>query len=205
MTTTANFFEQDIILEDELVRIEPLLEKHFELLLPVAMEQSLWLFTVAKINSKETFRKYFDTAMEEKRNKKSYPFAYFNKQTQQYVGSTRFGNIEFAHKKAEIGWTWIHPSLQGTGFNKHCKFLLLSFGFETLGLNRIELKTSLLNLKSQKAMLKIGAVQEGILRKNTINDDGTVRDTVYFSLLNDEWPAVKENIFKEFINVSLSR
>lgn len=205
MTTAANFFDQDIILEDELVRIEPLLEKHFELLLPVAMEQSLWLFTVAKINSKETFRKYFDTAMEEKRNKKSYPFAYFNKQTQQYVGSTRFGNIEFAHKKAEIGWTWIHPSLQGTGFNKHCKFLLLSFGFETLGLNRIELKTSLLNLKSQKAMLKIGAVQEGILRKNTINDDGTIRDTVYFSFLNDEWPAVKENIFKEFINVSLSR
>ena len=205
MTTTAIFFEQDIILEDELVRIEPLQEKHFELLLPVAMEQSLWLFTVAKINSKETFRKYFDTAMEEKRNKKSYPFAYFNNQTQQYVGSTRFGNIEFAHKKAEIGWTWIHPSLQGTGFNKHCKFLLLSFGFETLGLNRIELKTSLLNLKSQKAMLKIGAVQEGILRKNTINDDGTVRDTVYFSFLNDEWPAVKENIFKEFINVSLSR
>lgn len=205
MTTAANFFDQDIILEDELVRIEPLLEKHFELLLPVAMEQSLWLFTVAKINSKETFRKYFDTAMEEKRNKKSYPFAYFNKQTQQYVGSTRYGNIEFAHKKAEIGWTWIHPSLQGTGFNKHCKFLLLSFGFETLGLNRIELKTSLLNLKSQKAMLKIGAVQEGILRKNTINDDGTIRDTVYFSFLNDEWPAVKENIFKEFINVSLSR
>ena len=204
MTTTANFFEQDIILEDEFVRIEPLQEKHFELLLPVAMEQSLWLFTVAKINSKETFRKYFDTAMEEKRNKKSYPFAYFNNQTQQYVGSTRFGNIEFAHKKAEIGWTWIHPSLQGTGFNKHCKFLLLSFGFETLGLNRIELKTSLLNLKSQKAMLKIGAVQEGILRKNTINDDGTIRDTVYFSFLNNEWPAVKENIFKEFINIPLS-
>jgi RimJ/RimL family protein N-acetyltransferase len=199
MITTGNFFERDIILENELVRIEPLEEKHFELLLPVAMEESLWLFTVAKINSTEAFRKYFDAAMEEKQNKRSYPFAYFNKPTQQYAGSTRFGNIEFAHKKMEIGWTWIHPSLQGTGFNKHCKFLLLGFGFETLGLNRIELKTSSLNLKSQKAMLKIGAVKEGILRKNTINDDGSTRDTVYFSFLADEWPAVKQNIFKEFI------
>jgi len=199
MITTENFFDQQIILEDELVRIEPLEEKHFDLLLPTAMHPTLWLFTVAKIDSPEAFRKYFDTALEEKRNKRSYPFAYFNKQTNEYVGSTRFGNIEFAHKKVEIGWTWIHPSLQGTGFNKHCKFLLLQFGFETLGLNRIELKTSLLNLKSQKAMLKIGAVKEGVFRKNIINDDGTLRDTVYFSFINDEWPEIKQNIFKEFI------
>lgn len=199
MITFDNFFKQQIILEDDLVRIEPLEEKHFDLLLPTAMESALWLFTVAKINSPESFRKYFDTALEEKRNKRSYPFAYFNKYTNQYVGSTRFGNIEFAHKKVEIGWTWIHPSLQGTGFNKHCKFLLLRFGFETLGLNRIELKTSLLNLKSQKAMLKIGAVKEGIFRKNIINDDGTLRDTVYFSFINDEWPEIKQRIFKEFM------
>ncbi len=199
MITTENFFEQEIVLEDELVRIEPLQEKHFELLMPTAMEGSLWLFTVAKIDSKGAFRKYFDTAMEEKRNRKSYPFAYYHKQQQRYVGSTRFGNIEFAHKKAEIGWTWIHPSLQGTGFNKHCKFLLLSFGFETLGLNRVELKTSHLNLKSQKAMLKIGATKEGIFRKNIINENGTIRNTVYFSFINDEWQAIKENIFKEFI------
>ena len=195
----STFFEQEIILEDELVRLEPLEEKHFDLLLPVAMENSLWLFTVAKINTAEEFRKYFDAALEEKKNKRSYPFAYYNKQTGQYAGSTRFGNIEFAHKKVEIGWTWIHPSLQGTGFNKHCKFLLLSFGFEILLLNRIELKTSLLNLKSQKAMLKIGAIKEGIFRKNIINDDGTIRDTMYFSFINEEWPAIKNSIFKEFI------
>lgn len=195
----SEFFEQELILEDELVRIEPLEEKHFELLLPTAMEESLWLFTVAKINSRDAFRKYFDTAMEEKKNKRSYPFAYYHKQKQRYAGSTRYGNIEFPHKKLEIGWTWIHPSLQGTGFNRHCKFLLLRYGFETLGLNRIELKTSLLNLKSQKAMLKIGAVKEGILRKHTINDDGTTRDTVYFSFLDDEWPLIKSSIFKEFL------
>lgn len=196
------FFETGIILEDDLVRLEPLQEKHFDLLLPTAMENSLWLFTVAKINSVESFRKYFDTALEEKRTKRSYPFAYYHKQEQRYVGCTRFANIEFPHKKMEIGWTWIHPSLQGTGFNKHCKFLLLQFGFETLGLNRIELKTSSLNLKSQKAMLKIGAVKEGVFRRNIVNDDGTIRDTVYFSFIKEEWPEIKGIIFNQFINSS---
>jgi RimJ/RimL family protein N-acetyltransferase len=192
----STFFDSTIILEDELLRIEPLEEKHYELLLPVAMNKELWLYTAAKINEPADFRRYFDTALEERKNKKSYPFAYFNKQTGQYAGSTRYANIEFAHKKLEIGWTWIHPSLQGTGFNKHAKFLLLSYGFETLQLNRIELKTSHLNVKSQKAMRKIGAVEEGTFRKSYINDDGFVRNTVYFSFIIDEWPAIKEKIFE---------
>lgn len=194
-----HFFETDFILENERVRLEPLKEKHFELLLPVAMNKPLWEFTTVKINTEADFKKYFETALEEKRLKKSYPFAYFDKQQNQYAGCTRFGNIEFNHKKLEIGWTWIHPSLQGTGFNKHCKFLLLSFAFETLLLNRVELKTSSLNLKSQKAMLKIGAVKEGVFRRNIINDDGSLRDSVYFSFINEEWPEIKQKIFGEFI------
>jgi N-acetyltransferase len=194
-----DFFERIIILEDDLVRLEPLEEKHYPLLLPVAMEESLWKFTVAKINSDMAFRRYFDTALEEKKQRRSYPFAIFDKRKNEYAGSTRYGNIEFHHKKVEIGWTWITPSLQGTGFNKHCKFLLLSYGFDTLGLNRVELKTSSLNLRSQRAMEKIGAVREGVLRKNTINDDGTTRDTVYFSFLIDEWPAIKASLFSEFL------
>jgi N-acetyltransferase len=195
----TDFFKKEIILEDKLVRIEPLEEKHFEFLLPTALEPSLWLYTAAKINSPETFRRYFDKAMEEKRQNQSYPFAYYNKQQQQYVGSTRYANIDFENKKLEIGWTWINPSQQGTGFNKHCKFLLLNYGFETLGLNRIELKTSILNHKSQKAMLKIGAVKEGVFRKHMINEDGSIRDTVYFSFINDEWPDIRKTIFREFV------
>ena len=195
-----SLFDQNIILENDIVRLEPLEENHFSLLLPVAMHHDLWLYTVAKIKTPEHFRKYFDTAMEEKNGKVSYPFAIYDKLKNEWAGSTRFSNIEFHHKKLEIGWTWIKPSLQGTGFNKHCKFLLLRYGFEVLQLNRIELKTSLLNLKSQKAMLKIGAVKEGILRKNIINDDGTTRDTVYFSFLNEEWPAIKISVFKELVD-----
>lgn len=194
-----NFFDRPYILEDSLVRLEPLEEKHYELLLPVALHKELWLYTGAKVNSAADFRRYFDTALLEKQNKKAYPFAYYNKQTKQYAGSTRFGNIEFIHKKVEIGWTWIHPNLQGTGFNKHCKYLLLSYGFENLLLNRIELKTSLLNLKSQNAMLKIGAVKEGVLRRHSINEDGLVRDTVYFSFIAEDWQGIKQTVFSEFI------
>lgn len=190
-----NFFDSIIILEDDLVRIEPLEEAHYQLLLPTAMQKEIWEFTTAKINSPEDFRKYFDTALQEKQQKRSYPFAYFNKQTQQYVGSTRYGNIDFANRRLEIGWTWIHPKMQGTGFNKHCKFLLLSYGFKQLQLNRIELKTSHLNLKSQNAMLKIGATREGVFRNHIINEDGSIRHNHFFSFIKEEWPAIQQSIF----------
>ena len=191
------FFEQEIILQDEYVRLEPLQERHFDLLLPVALEKDLWRFTVARIETGEQFRDYFDTALHEKAQYRSYSFAVYDKKEKAYVGSTRFGNIDLKNKRLEIGWTWLHPSLHGSGFNKHCKYLLLTYCFETLQLNRVELKTSLLNLRSQKAMLRIGAVQEGIFRKHTINDDGTIRDTVYFSFIKDEWPSIKATFFKD--------
>jgi N-acetyltransferase len=193
------FFTDPIVLEDGWARLEPLEEKHFELLLPTAMQPMIWEFTMARIRSAEDFRKYFDTAIAERLQQRSYPFAIFDKQQNEYVGCTRFGNVDLKNKKVEIGWTWLHPKLHGAGFNKHCKFLLLEYCFEKLLLIRVELKTSSLNLRSQKAMLKIGAVKEGTLRKNFINDDGTVRDSVYFSFLDEEWPGVKASIFKEFL------
>ena len=193
-----HFFEIPIVLEDERARLEPLEEKHFELLLPTAMQTMIWEFTMAKIYTAADFKKYFGTALEERQQKKSYPFAIYCKQSNQFLGCTRFANIDFKNKKFEIGWTWLHPQLHGTGFNKHCKFLLLRYCFEKLELIRVELKTSSLNIRSQKAMLKIGAVKEGTLRKNFINDDGTARDSVYFSFLDEEWQAIKDTVFKEF-------
>ncbi len=205
MITTDNFFEQDHTLENERVRLEPLTEKHFELLLPIALHTVLWEFTSTKVSSEADFKRYFDTALAEKKAGSSYPFAIYDKLHNQYAGCTRYGNISFPNKRVEIGWTWYHPELQRTGINKTTKFLLLSFGFETLNLNRIELKTSVLNLKSQGAMLKIGAVKEGVLRNHMINDDGLVRDTMYFSFIKEEWPSIKENTFKEFFNLPQSR
>lgn len=187
-----------ILLENERARLEPLDESHFPELLPIAMEKELWEFTSADIRSADDFRRYFDQALKEKREAVSYPFAIYDKLNSCYAGCTRYGNITMPHKRLEIGWTWYKPCLQRTGINKASKFLLLSYGFEHLGLNRIELKTSLLNLKSQGAMLKIGAVKEGILRKHMIAENGTVRDTVYFSFIKDDWPGIRNSIFSEF-------
>ena len=200
MITTDIFFEQEIILEDNRARLEPLTEKHFDALMAVALSNSdIWKFTLANITDEPSFTHYFNTALIERENKASYPFAMFDKKENRYVGCTRYANISFRDKRMEIGWTWIDPLLQGSGINKHNKFLMLQFAFETLNLNRVELKTAGTNLKSQRAMEKIGAVREGVLRKHSINDIGAIRDTVYYSFINDDWPQIKKDIFKDFI------
>jgi RimJ/RimL family protein N-acetyltransferase len=137
--------------------------------------------------------------LEEKDAKASYPFLIFDKQTNSVAGSTRYGNISFPHKRLEIGWTWIHPVHQGTGLNKSCKFLLLQFAFEELGFNRVELKTDILNQQSQKAMRKIGAKEEGIFRKHSVTSEGRIRDSIFFSITNDDWKEIKGTIFTEFV------
>lgn len=190
--------DNSIILENERAKLVPLEEIHYELLLPIAMQPSLWKFTSAKIVTPKDFRKYFETALSEKAQGSSIPFAIMDKSNGKYAGCTRFGNISEEHKRLEIGWTWYAEEAQRTGLNKACKFLLLSYCFENLGLNRVELKTSLLNEKSQTAMIKIGAVQEGILRRHMINEDGSLRDSVYFSFIKEEWPLTKEKIFSTY-------
>ncbi len=196
---TDLFCEKEYILENERARLEPLSERHFSHLLPIAMQKEIWEFTSADIKNEEDFKRYFNQALSERKSGNAYPFAIYDKHAKQYAGCTRFGNITFPHKKLEIGWTWYQPSLQRTGINKACKYLLLSFGFEQLELNRIELKTSILNLKSQGAMFKIGAVKEGVLRRHMIAENGTVRDTVYFSFIREEWPEIKQKIFSEYL------
>ena len=194
---TDNFFKEDIILENRRARLEPLQPQHYQKLLHIALEKELWLFTSNFVDNEADFKRYFENALTERKAGLGYAFAVYDKQTGQYAGCTRFGSISFMHKRVEIGWTWYHPNFHGTGLNKACKLLLLNYGFETLHLNRIELKTSLLNLKSQAAILKIGAVKEGIFRNHLITERGIVRDTVYYSIIKEEWQTTKEKLLSE--------
>lgn len=193
-----DLLESNIILENDRARLEPLAENHFEELWPVAQHEELWALTTSAIKTKEDFIKYFDTAIEEKKKGLSYPFAIFDKDAGRYGGCTRFGNIDNKHKRLEIGWTWYEPALQRTGLNRNCKFLLLRYGFETMGLNRIELKTSTINFRSQKAMEQIGAVKEGVFRNHMVNPDGSLRHSVYYSFIKEDWPQIKAAIFKNY-------
>ena len=193
-------FSMPVILQNKKARLIPLQKEHFEELKSIAFDESLWKYTITKIYTEDDLRNYIEIAIEEREKFQSYPFVIYDVATGKIAGSTRYGNISSEHRRVEIGWTWYAPVFQRTGLNRACKFELLQYAFEKLNCIRVELKTGSLNLTSQTAIAKIGATKEGVLRKHMIQEDGSFRDTVYFSILQDEWPSVKQSIFMEFAN-----
>jgi len=161
----------------------------------IAFEPSIWALGMNHLQERADLYDYIASALEDKKQEAAYPFLITDKRNGQVAGSTRFGNISIANKRLEIGWTWIHPQFQGTGLNRACKYLLLEYVFDTLLFNRVEIKTDVLNHQSRKAILKMGATQEGIFRKHQVTAGGRIRDSIYFSILNDEWPDIRARIF----------
>jgi RimJ/RimL family protein N-acetyltransferase len=137
---------------------------------------------------------YIETALSEQEHGASLPFAIIEKATRRAIGSTRYGNIDRTHHRIEIGWTWVGREWQRTAVNTEAKYLLLKHAFETLGCMRVELKTDSLNERSRAAILRIGAREEGIFRNHIITARGRIRHTVYFSIIDSEWPAVKARL-----------
>ena len=128
------------------------------------------------------------------------PFVTVDKKSSTVVGSTRFGNIDTANRKAEIGWTWITPAFQRTFVNTEAKLLMLTHAFEVWGCIRVELKTDANNARSRAAIVRIGGVEEGTLRNHMITDTGRYRESVYFSIVDSEWPGVKEGLEDKLAN-----
>ncbi|HEX8736475.1 MAG TPA: GNAT family protein [Pyrinomonadaceae bacterium] len=185
---------EPVVLESELVRLEPLEFKHLEALCAVGLEESIWLWSPQKIKNAKDLRGYVETALAESARGVSLPFVTIDKSRNKIVGSTRFGNIDAQNLRAEIGWTWINPAWQRTFVNSGAKLLMLTHAFETWKCIRVELKTDALNEKSRNAISRLGAKQEGIFRQHMICDTGRLRDTVFFSILDSEWQAVKERL-----------
>jgi RimJ/RimL family protein N-acetyltransferase len=184
-----------VTLEGRRVRMEPLdLGRHWDGLLAIGLDPDLWKWTINRPETAAELRGYLETALEEQRQGRSLPFATVDRVSGRVAGCTRFGNIEPRHRKTEIGWTWVGREFQRSHVNTEAKFLMMSHAFETWGVVRLELKTNLLNRKSRDAMLRIGCVEEGVLRKHMISDAGVRRDTVYYSVLDDEWPQVKARL-----------
>ena len=176
------------------VRLEPITIDHLPGLIEAGLYPELWQWIPTPVTTPDEMRAYVETALDEARRGVSIPFVIIDRPTNRVIGSTRYANISTADRHLEIGWTWITPAFQRTAANTETKLLLLTHAFETLGCIRVELKTDALNVKSRNAILRIGAKEEGTFRKHRITASGRVRDTVYFSIIDTEWPAVKAGL-----------
>ena len=183
-----------ITLEGTHVRLVPLAMEHAAALLPVTLHEELWRWTISRVQSPADLDRYIAAALRERELGTALPFATVHRASGQPVGSTRFGNYDAEHRRVEIGWTWIAPPWQRTAINTEAKLLMLRHAFEEMRCIRVELKTDALNARSRAAILRLGAKEEGILRKHTITSRGRVRDTVYYSILEEEWPGVRAGL-----------
>ena len=183
---------QIITLKKDFAELRPLHKSDKGALLAIATDPEIWRFTPSRIHNEAELDQYLDNAFQMFEKNLRYPFVIRDLRTGAVAGSTSFGNYSAKDQRIEIGWTWLGRNFQGSGLNKLCKFLLLQYAFEELNCLRVELKTDFLNLQSRKAMRNIGFKEEGVLRSHTAMHDGRRRDTIYYSMLVDEWEVVKE-------------
>lgn len=190
-------FPQNIVLENEIVLLRPLQLDDVKNLLDFSIhEPDTWYYSLVRANGKENLENYIQLAIKAKENKTEFPFIVFDKKAGKYAGSTRFYDINLPFKTLQLGYTWYGKDFRGTGLNKNCKFLLLQFAFETLGMERVEFRADNNNQRSIAAMKSIGCKVEGVLRSNTPTAEGVVRrDSIVLSILKDEWfTDVKQNL-----------
>ncbi len=187
-------FSKDYILEDDFVLLRPLEINDFNHLLTFALnEPEIWKYSLLSGSGEEGLKKYITQAVEARQTCKEYPFIVYDKINQSYAGSTRFYDIQLAYHTVQLGYTWYGKKFQGTGLNKHCKFLLFTFAFEQMGFERVELRADNRNTRSKAAMQSIGCTVEGVLRRHMPAPEGGRRDSIVLSILDDEWKdSVKE-------------
>lgn len=173
----------------DLIALEP---GHFADLETVAQDKRIWQFYAYDGSNSSVLRSTLESGLADRERGAQFPFVIFHKAHNRIIGSTRFMDIQQKHKKLEIGTTWLHPDYWGSVINFECKLLLLTYSFETLGALRVQFKTDENNIRSRKAIEKVGGRFEGILRNDMLRDDDTRRNSAYFSIIEDEWNDVKE-------------
>jgi len=185
-----------VTLEGSAVRLEPIRHEHAEIFWEIAKNSldDIFQWIPYRVQTREDFQRLVEKIFEEQARGESVGFATVERASGQLIGSTRFMNIDRANHRVEIGSTWIIPAWQRTGVNTEAKFLMLRHAFEVWKCIRVELKTDALNTKSRNAILRIGAKEEGTLRRHVLTWTGRVRDSVYFSILDSEWPSVKTTL-----------
>lgn len=187
----------DMVLESSTVCLEPMEASHADALVAAASDGALWELWFTSVPSPETIKKYMEQALAAKEDGTAMPFVVMDKASGKVIGSTRYCNLAPHHRRLEIGYTWYSKSFQRTSVNSECKLLLLGHAFEALDAIAVEFRTHSENKASRAAIARLGARQDGILRQHMILPDGSIRDTVVFSIIREEWGHVKANLLQK--------
>ena len=188
----------NITLESERALLRPLELDDEQALQEVADDDSLWIYGLQDLSKPAELNKYIKKAISDRENGTCAVWAVIDKRTNKVAGCTRLAEISWRDERGQIGWTWIGRDFQGSGLNKEMKYLMLTYGFEILGLNRIEFKADERNHQSRQALLGIGATREGVLRQHMKIHNGYIRNTVFYSILRSEWDTIKAQYFTNF-------
>jgi N-acetyltransferase len=181
-------FDTELILEDDVVNLKPLQRCDLTNLLHFSIsEPDIWTYSLHPMDGEENLKRYIDAAIKGRDEKKEFPFIVFDKRENAYAGSTRFYDIQLDNQTLQLGYTWYGKNFQGTGLNKHCKFLLLEYAFEKMQMERVEFRADNNNQRSIRAMKSIGCIVEGVLRSNVPVHGGKRRDSIVLSILKSEW------------------
>ena len=194
-------FNESYQLENSRVVLQPLQQIHAESLLHFALEEpEIWTYSLVPVAGEENLKKYISQALNARSEEKEYPFVVYDKKMEAFAGSTRFYDIQLHNQVLQLGYTWYGKKFQGTGLNKHCKYLLLEFAFEKLGMERVEFRADNDNARSVAAMKSIGCKVDGVLRSNMPKMYSGRRDSIVLSILKSEWEQnVKANLYAKLI------
>lgn len=179
--------DHSITLENDFVKLEPLTIGNYRHLIPIASQEKLVQYSPSDIATPESLTNYVETALEQQLEGKSLPFLIFDKKNESFAGCTRFMNIDWKNKVLHIGSTWIGREFQGTGLNAHKKVLMLNHAFDTMGFEKVEFRIDERNLRSRKAVEKLGGILEGVLRRDVYLLNGFKRNTCCYGILKEEW------------------
>lgn len=191
----SNFYSQNIVLENDFVRLVPFEIDIAQGLKMIINDTEITHYTGNHIRTEKDFERYIDRINEVRIKGQGYPFIVIDTKSGQIAGTTRFGNINFDCKRLEIGWTWYSKQFRGSGINKACKYEMLKYIFEVMEFNRVQFSVDKENERSQRAVIKLGAKQEGVFRCNYVNAKRECRDDIYFSIIKSEWPEIKLKYF----------
>ena len=189
----GNWIEK-IELEGKKVKLIPLEKSHKIGFLKAATDGKLWEMWFTSVPSEKNIDNYIEHALIQKQNGAEFPFVVLDKKNGNIIGSTRYYNIQPEHRRLEIGYTWYAKKNQRTGINTECKYLMLKYAFDDLNCIAVQFLTNWHNLPSRKAIARLGAKQDGVLRNHRLNADGSSRDTVVFSITEQEWPGVEKTL-----------